>query len=489
MFFNKNKNQPPKQYAPFDLETPLFYLSKNDAWTIGDACEGTQIFGATGSGKTSGSGKSIAKAFLNAGYGGLVLTAKTDERQTWIDYCTECGCLEHLFIISPQSGFTFNFLDYELHRPGAGAGLTENLVNLFFNVLEIAEQKSGGSSDPYWERATKQLLRNTIDLLSIAQGSVSMTDMYQVITTAPLHYEDVQDTEWAKRSFCYQLIAKAQKADLSHSRKMDLDFTIRYWLNEFPNISDRTRSIIVSSFTSMADCFLRGMLRDMFCTTTNFVPELTHKGGIILIDLPIKEYGQLGQFAQVIFKYIWQQAVERRNVRENPRPVFLWVDESQNFITSYDQQFQTTARSSRAATVYLTQNLPNYIAALAGGKEARAKVDAFMGNLQTKIFHANGDHRTNTWASDLIAKTWQYRSNLSSSMSNDGKAFFPETTGKQSGVSHSEALNYQVLPHEFTQLRKGGYKNNLLVDGIIFQGGRIWNTTGKNYLYTSFKQG
>ena len=169
--------------------------------------------------------------------------------------------------------------------------------------------------------------------------------------------------------------------------------------------------------------------------------------------------------------------------------VFLWGDESQFFITSYDQQFQTTARASRAATVYLTQNLPNYITALAGGKEARAKVNAFLGNLQTKIFHANGDNITNTWAADLITKTLQYRTNISSNTSTDGGGFFSKVTGEQSGISHSEALNYQVLPHEFTQLRKGGYKNNLLVDGIIFQGGRIWNTTGKNYLYTSFKQG
>lgn len=485
MFFKKKQ----KHYEPFDLERPLLYFAKNDAWTIRDACEGTQIFGATGSGKTSGSGQAIAKSFLNAGFGGLILTAKKDERATWERYCHEAGCSDALFIISPQSGYKFNFLDYELNRGGDGAGHTENIVSLFFTILEIAEQKSGGSSDPYWERATKQLLRNTIDLLSIAQGRISMMDMYQVITTAPLDYDDVHDTEWAKHSFCYQCIKKAKQKNLSHSKKLDLDFTIRFWLNEFPNLSERTRSIIMSSFTSMADYFLRGVLRDMFCTETNIFPEFTHEGGIILIDLPIKEYGQLGLFAQVLFKYIWQQATERREIYKNPRPVFLWVDESQYFITSYDQKFQTTARSSRASTVYLTQNLPNYTAALAGGSEARAKVDAFLGNLQTKIFHANGDHRTNTWASDLIAKTWQYRSNISSGVSNDGKMFFPETTSKQSGVSHSEALNYQVLPHEFTQLRKGGYHNNLLVDGIIFQGGRIWNTTGKNYLYTSFKQG
>jgi hypothetical protein len=73
-----------------------------------------------------------------------------------------------------------------------------------------------------------------------------------------------------------------------------------------------TRSVIVSTFTSMADCFLRGMLGRLFCTETNFTPEDTFKGKIIIFDLPVKEHNELGQFAQVLFKFVWQRAVERR---------------------------------------------------------------------------------------------------------------------------------------------------------------------------------
>ncbi len=52
-------------------------------WTLKDAFEGVQVFGGTGSGKSSGSGKALALAFLEANLGGLVLTAKTDERLAW----------------------------------------------------------------------------------------------------------------------------------------------------------------------------------------------------------------------------------------------------------------------------------------------------------------------------------------------------------------------------------------------------------------------
>ena len=484
--FSNNK----KEYTdPFDLRRPIIFFSEHDAWTIGDACEGTQIFGGTGSGKTSGSGATIARSFLSAGFGGLVLTVKKDEREHWERLCYQAGCSDALLVVYPQSGFKFNFLDYELNRSGLGAGMTENLVNLFYTVMEVADKgKGGGGSDAYWDRTLKQLLRNAIDLITIARGSISVVDIYDLIQSAPYSQEEVRDRRWQTSSFCFELIMEAERKSKTRSRELDLEVTSRYWLSEFSSLAERTRSIIVSSFTSMADCFLRGTLRDMFCTETNFVPELAQQGAIILLDLPVKEYGEIGLYAQVLFKQIFQQSIERRVISESPRPVFLYVDEAQYLFSEYDKLFQTTARSSRACTVYLTQNLPNYITALSGS-DSRSRVDAFMGNLQTKIFHSNGDTVTNEWAANMISKTKQFRKNLSSSTSQDGSNFMPDVTGRQSGFNQSETVDYQVLPHEFTTLKKGGRDNNLIVEGIIFQGGRVWEQTGKNYLYTAFQQG
>ena len=77
----------------YDLAHTLvsFGEREGDAWTIGDACEGTQIFGTTGSGKTSGSGRTLALAFLRAGFSGLVLCAKPDERELWGRYAAIAG--------------------------------------------------------------------------------------------------------------------------------------------------------------------------------------------------------------------------------------------------------------------------------------------------------------------------------------------------------------------------------------------------------------
>jgi len=52
-----------------DLDTPLLKLSPSDEFFTSDAYMGVHIFGGIGSGKTSGSGKMLAGAFLRSGMG------------------------------------------------------------------------------------------------------------------------------------------------------------------------------------------------------------------------------------------------------------------------------------------------------------------------------------------------------------------------------------------------------------------------------------
>jgi hypothetical protein len=48
---------------------------------IADALTGVAVFGATGSGKTSGPAKHLAYGYLAAGFSGLILCAKKEERR------------------------------------------------------------------------------------------------------------------------------------------------------------------------------------------------------------------------------------------------------------------------------------------------------------------------------------------------------------------------------------------------------------------------
>lgn len=77
-----------------DLDTPLvrFSADPRDWWTLRDAVRGVQIFGGIGSGKSSGSGRTLALSLLKSGFGGLVLTGKVGETALWVeDYARRTG--------------------------------------------------------------------------------------------------------------------------------------------------------------------------------------------------------------------------------------------------------------------------------------------------------------------------------------------------------------------------------------------------------------
>ena len=468
----------------FSLDRVIYSFNGQEDFTIGNACEGVQIYGGIGSGKTSGSGEALSRAFLNAGFGGLVLCAKKDVLEEWKRLAEQTGRANNLLVFDGSGDFVFPFLQYEIERKGEGAGYTENLVRLFTTVYEaIDRSKSGGGNDPYWARAMQQLLRNSIDLCMIARGTVSVPLIRDAILSAPTSMDQIDLDEWKNKSLCWKLLLEGHAKKHDKWVQYDFDSTASFWLEEYPALDEKTRSNVLSTMTTMMDIFLRRPFRMLFSEPPEdrkkiAYPELTHKGVIIVINLPVKEFGDAGRAAQVVYKYLWQQAVERRQVEKGKTiPVFLWVDEAQNFVTEYDMQFQATARSTMACTVYLTQNLPNYYAEM-GGEHAKYRVDSFVGNLQTKIWHANSDPMTNENAADTIGKSWQIRQTSGQSF---GANNFNLSEGK------NESFDYDVPPQSFTKLKKGGKANDKIVEAIIFQNGRIWNND-KTHLFTQFKQ-
>ena len=114
---------------------------------------------------------------------------------------------------------------------------------------------------------------------------------------------------------------------------------------------------------------------------------------------------------------------------------------------------------------------------------------SFLGNLQTKIFHANGDPTTNNWSAESIGKTRQaqFYGGLSEAMARAGASLNQNAGG-------SLVFEYLVKPQEFTMLRTGGPECDHEVDAILFQGGRRWLATVKdkpttqNFLRHTFPQ-
>lgn len=480
--------------AAWDLGTTLLRWSEHDVWTIRDAVEGTCILGSTGSGKTTGSGAAIARAMLDAGFGGLVLTVKKDERAVWESYCRQAGREKDLVVFSPSQPWRFNFLDDELRRSGEGAGLTENVVGLFSTVLEIAGRNASGGGgredEGYWKRSSRQLIRNIVDLQSLATGRLSVPDLYRLVVSMPTSPEQVRSESWRAESLCFALLRAADRRPKTAVQRADLEVVTDYMLLEYPALSDKTRSVIVSTFTSMIDILNRGILRTLFSSETNLTPQAVEEGRIVLMDLPVKEFAETGQFAQVLWKHAFQRAIERRDVERNARPVFLWADEAQHFVTSYDFMFQTTCRAARVATVLLSQNVSTFEAALGGNEKGKAETASLLGNLNTKLFHGQSDPATNQWAATLLGRTLQSFANGSNSYGQEewiASALGIGQTG-QTSAGFSETYEFEVQPSVFSGLRTGGPDNNRCVEAILFQNGRRFKATGRSWMPVTFKQ-
>src|ERR1039457_3987429 len=114
--------------ADFHPQTPLRDWGNGQALRLADALTGVCVFGATGSGKTSGPAKHLAYGYLAADFGGLVLCAKKEERIQWEKWARETDRTDDLVIIDRAGKWRFNFLDWEASRPGEGGGLTINIV-------------------------------------------------------------------------------------------------------------------------------------------------------------------------------------------------------------------------------------------------------------------------------------------------------------------------------------------------------------------------
>jgi hypothetical protein len=324
---------------------------------------------------------------------------------------------------------------------------------------------------------------NAIDLRLLARPGepLSVRALYDVIVSAPTSMEQLDSEAWQQKSTCYRLLEEALNSErLTEQQKSDLQITGRYFMQEFPMLPGDTRGSIISTFTTMADIFLRGQIGTLFSGGLNIVPELAHEGAILVIDIPVKTFGQVGIASQVLWKFVFQQACERRDVGKNPRPVFIASDECHNIVNQHDAMFLTTARSSRCCSIYMTQSYPNLVAAMGGEQRGQALADSFAGVLANRIFCANTDPKTNEWAASVFAKGFQSRFSSGVNRSERG--------GDSSNAGASESLEYLVQPAEFVTLAKGGPENSYLVEAIVSQGGRVFNASGTTFLKTAFRQ-
>ncbi|MEQ8909412.1 MAG: type IV secretory system conjugative DNA transfer family protein [Vicingaceae bacterium] len=469
---NKNKLTDP-------LDKELIRFGKAGAITTRTANSSTIVFGATGSGKTSSTSRLYNTAFLKAGMGGLVLTVKNDVLAEWKAYMKETGRSEDLIVISEKNPYRFNFLEYELNRSGEGGGNTTNIIDLLMTIVEMGNSEKGNNnnSDSFWTDSLRELLTNVVDLLRLSSEKLTMENIDNVILSMPESLEEVTEENWQVGSYCFECLSVVEKLDRNKEEEIIYDQLLKYFLKKIASLDERTRSNILATYSSSFNYFQRGILRELFCTATNISPEMTFEGKVILINLPVLEYNKVGQFAQTIFKYLFQKSVERRLVKKDTRNVFLTSDEFQYTLVDSDILFQSTCRSAKCSVLYLTQSIEGLYSRFPNN--GKNKVESLLASMTTKIFHSNNSNSTNEYAAKTIGRIWDKRANFNRNQRDGGAA----------GVNVGEAssVEFQILPYSFSILKTGGPIHNFQVEAIITIAGKLW-ANNKNYLKVIINQ-
>jgi hypothetical protein len=437
-----------------------FRESEADLWRVRDACEGVAVFGAVGSGKTSGSGYALAQAFLQAGFGGLVLTVKPDEAQRWQRLCRETGRDGDFVHVTPTSGHRLNFLQYELERPGERLAVTDDLIALFRTLIGVmSRSKRNETADDFWTNTTNQLIRKLVDIFLLAGEPLTLDRMVHFINQAPKNLKQ----DWQYSDMFAEVINRAE-AYAEHGSQQDKRVfreCLEYWTDAYPGVADVTRSGFITGFAAMADVLSGRGIHEMTGTDTNLTPEMILSGKVVVLDIPLKGNVQGGMMVQAMWKLLFQQAAERRADKGQPaaRPAFLWEDEGHMFFSQHDVNFQPTARDCRVPHDIISQNLHNFFQQ---GHNEHA-VEAVFAAMNTLVFHTNGDMTTNEWASkrvgtdrrEILKSQGYLRPVLDGNIS-----FFkhqrPEDFKNVGGFKWEKEKEPAFPPEDFAKLKRGG---------------------------------
>jgi hypothetical protein len=514
-----------------DLDAPLLKLAHSSYFTLRMAFEGgIHALGAPGAGKTSAF-KTIASALLRTGAGMVICVTKPDEIERWIAYAQENGREKHLVFFTEDK--SFNPLAWELTRHGVkGVG---SAVECLMRILDSADHAmgvAGQTSDPFWPSAVRSLLNYAVPLLYCAWGTVNVNDIVDFVTSAATKPEQYTEPGFIERSFAGQTLRKAVDNPAVRIEESELHGFLQYWFREFPAIPEKTRGNIVISMSTKLDRFRHGRMRSVFCGRTTIVPEMTFHGAIIILCMPTLTWNEDGIIGQRIFKYMWQRAVESRNAldaRQRLRPVFLWADESQNFVDVKDDEFLATCRSSRAGVVFLTQTLPSYYARL--GEKNRDAANGLVGKFATQLFFLNSCPVTNEHAAKIIGRDLTWRATQGRSTGTNTSRGLNEGTSAQEGTSSNHGASYgqggswnhshgdnqgsgenygatvgtgtnesenwseaqqmdNILEPRFfaSALKSGGPANHNLVSAVWFRAGARFEASGSNWLLVTFRQ-
>jgi hypothetical protein len=448
----------------------------DDHLTLRDLMEHVIIFGSTGSGKSSTVGYYLARNILSkpcpqSGLKtGMIVFQYKDDTEQWLRWADQFGRLDDVIIIDEDSEDVINILEPYWDKDANSA------VDTLMVLSRLSLRGSSGDEKPYWQIMNRMRLHRLVLLAQLSGEQFDVTTLARIHDSAPQTADQLHDQAFLDRSYCWQMLARAQQRVGSDNTLFQL--CEDYFVRKMPNMGEETSGSILSMTSGVLEPFQSSpMLNRLFCGETRLSIDELLSGKIVLLNLPIQKLEYSGRIAQMLFKHILQKRIEARDLTTSPHPVILHIDEFQHLIAPGDALFLSTARSSRAGCLMMTQNTSGLYAHVGGSSQiAQHNVTSLLALANHKFFLAQNDAATNEFASKMIGNGIHQLGNSSVN--------FEQMSGS---AGSSQSYHPQVMPNAFTMLKRGGPAHQHLVEAIVTGTGKRFNN-GRNFLLISLKQ-
>jgi hypothetical protein len=439
------------------LDRQLLTLGDTIPFTGKMATEGVFCCAELGWGKTFLVFQRFLKAYVRAGMGGWILGAKGEDLEPVRRLFRALGAEGRLTIISPKHRNFTNWFEAlaSIAPPGSE---TEEVVGALTSLMEIESRsaaKSGGQDSHFFTTQAQLLLSAIITCSRLAGERITAENIYRFLVSLPQTAAQLADEGWKAASYANQSIGKAFGAAKTPREQADYNNATLYLLRELINLNDRTRSSIVSTVSAMLAKLLRGWMAEIWSSTTTARFQDAFAGRWFYIDTSPLEYGEYGVTSLVMAKHLAQRMIQRRPIDASSRPVALMFDEGQAIFVTADRDHQAVCRSKLGVSWVATQNMTGLYSVLGGGPAAEAQVRSWVALFGCKIFGANTDWTTNTYASELCGQ--RLESLMSGNMNQGAQTSTYEVLmGRCNDVSAGWSESYQpcVRPEHYVRLRK-----------------------------------
>jgi TraM recognition site of TraD and TraG len=481
-FFRRRKHE-----NQDDFIMPLG-VGSEDCLTLEQCFSNIFLAGAAGSGKTTGPASHLIRGLLAhpSRPGCLVMCQKPDEGHRWLGYATQAGRMGDVIHVTPGGPHKIDILDYELNARGGGA---ESAGSLLGTLMEVANRgRARNSADSYWPESSERQMKYAMVLVTMAGLSCGLREVLHFCQSLAGSPEQLADAKWRSGSYAANcLLAAAEEHEHEHAFRMAGEWLTKEW----PELSDKTKSIIQSVTLNTLDKLLTSKFADLICDDTTWKPDaVINDGKILIFDVPVAVFGVPAQLANVAIKVLFQRAALRRDLSKACRPFLFACDEAANFcVPDLDAMFLSQSRQFRCICLNIVQNFPLVVSALGGQESARNQAYAWISNHATVIGCSNGDPETNKFMSALAGEE---RETLYGGSSGSGQAYDPldDWMGKptnQVSASWNEQYRPALPSDRWLTLRKGGKGNGFLTEGYVFQSGRMFSN-GRTWIKGVWKQ-